>query len=137
MNCASDKSQSKWQIAGPKINESLRQVESKIFKGNNQNDTPNHEHNPKHNAMFRKDHTTVVGRLLTLRAFVEDSFIKIGSGIAYSEKLRAFVDSIPEELQKKNANNLFIDGFSGSKKCLPKNVNLKKSPWLKNSTLTN
>ena len=51
--------------------------------------------------MFRKDYITVVGTLLSCRPFVEDSFIKIGSDIAYSEKLRAFVDSIPEELQQK------------------------------------
>ena len=51
--------------------------------------------------MFRKDYITVVGRLLLFRPFVDDSFIKIGSGIAYNEKLRAFVGLIPEELQQK------------------------------------
>ena len=32
-------------------------------KGTNHNDTPNHEHNPKHNAKFRKDYTTLVSIL--------------------------------------------------------------------------
>ena len=37
---------------------------SKILKGINKNDTHHHEDNPVHNAMFRKDFTTVTGRLL-------------------------------------------------------------------------
>ena len=91
----------RWEIAGPKIEENLRQVESKIPTGTNQNDTPDHEHDPTHNTMFRKDYTTVVGRLLQINPFLEDLFIKVGSGIAYSEKLRAFVDYIPEVRQQK------------------------------------
>ena len=78
----------------------LRKVESKIRKGTNQNDTPNHEHNPTHNAMFRKDYTIVVERLLTINPLLEDSFIKFRSGISYSEKLPASVDSIPEVHQQ-------------------------------------
>ena len=44
--------------------------------------------------------STVVGRLLPINPFLEDSFIKVGSRIAYSEKLRSFVDSIPEVCQQ-------------------------------------
>ena len=71
-----------------------------MLKGTHQNDTPNHEHSPTHNATFRKDYTTVFGRLLPINPFLEDSFIKVGSRIAYSEKLRTFVDSIPEVCQQ-------------------------------------
>ena len=107
LSCASDKLQSRWEIAGPKIEENLRQVESKILKDTNQNDTPNHKHNPKHNAMLRKDYTTIIGRMLPINPFLEDSFIKVGSGITYSEKLRAFVDSIPEVRQQMRKK--FVD----------------------------
>ena len=42
LNYASDKLQGRWEIAGPKIQENVRHIESKILKGINQNDTPNH-----------------------------------------------------------------------------------------------
>ena len=88
LNCSSDELQSRCETAGPKIAEYLIQVESKILKGTNQNDTHNHEHNPTHNAMLREDYTTVVGRLPPI--------IKVETDITLSEKLRAFVDSTPE-----------------------------------------
>ena len=52
--------------------------------------------------MFRKNYTNVVGRLLPINPFLEDSFIKVRTGISYSEKLRAFVDSIPEVHQQQH-----------------------------------
>ena len=55
MNCARDELQSRWEIVGPKIAEYLTQVESKILKGTDQNDTHNYEHNPTHNAMFKEN----------------------------------------------------------------------------------
>ena len=51
--------------------------------------------------MFRKDYTTVIGRMLTINPFLEDSFIKVGTDIAYSEEVCAFVDSVPEVGQKQ------------------------------------
>ena len=56
VNCASDELQSRWEIPGPKISEYLRQVENKILKRANQNGIHNHEYNPSHNTMFRKDY---------------------------------------------------------------------------------
>ena len=64
VNCACDKLQKRWEIAGPKIAKYLEQVESKILNSTNKNDTHHHKNNPTHNAMFRKDYTTVIGRLL-------------------------------------------------------------------------
>ena len=43
------------------IAEYLEQVKSKILKGTNKNDTHNYGDNSTHNAMFRKDDTTVIG----------------------------------------------------------------------------
>ena len=96
LNCASSKLQSRWEIIGPKTEKYLRQVKGKILRGINQNDIHNHEHNPTHNAMFTKDYTTMVGRLLPINQFLKDSFIKVGPGITNSEKMHAFFDSIPE-----------------------------------------
>ena len=79
-----------------KIAEYLKQAESKILEGVNQNDTHNHERNPTHNAMCREDYTAVVERLLPINHFLRDSFIKVGRGMAFSEKLRAYFDFIPE-----------------------------------------
>ena len=110
VNRESDELQRRWEITGPEIAEYLEQVESKILKGTNKNDTHHHEDNPTHNAMFRKDYATVIGRLLPVNPFLEDSFIKVGTDIAYSEEVRAFVDAIPEIGQKqyKDARNLFL-----------------------------
>ena len=96
MNRVSDELQRRWDIARPEIAEYLEKVESKIPKGTNKNDTHHHEDNPTHNAMFKKDCTTVIGRLLPFNPFLEDSFIKVSTDIAYSEEVCAFVDSIPE-----------------------------------------
>ena len=57
---ASDELQRRWEIAGLKIAEYLEQIESKIFKGTNKIDTHHHEDNPTHNAVFRKDYTTII-----------------------------------------------------------------------------
>ena len=101
MNGACDELQRRWGIAGPKIFEYLEQVESKILKGTNKNDTHHHEDNPTHNAMFRKNYTTVIERLLPVNPFMEDSFIKFVTDIAYSEKVCALVNAIPEIGQKQ------------------------------------
>ena len=55
----------------------------------------------QHTLLFRKDYTSVIGKLLPINLFLEDSFIKVGTGIAYSENLRASVDSIPEVRQQQ------------------------------------
>ena len=101
MNRASDEIQKRLEIAGLEIAEYLDQVESKIFKGTNKNDTHHHEDNPTHKAMFRKDYTTVIGRLLPVNPFLENSLIKVGADIAYSEKVCAFIDAIPKIGQKQ------------------------------------
>ena len=72
VNHASDEIQKRLEIAGLEIAEYLDQVESKIFKGTNKNDTHHHEDNPTHKAMFRKDYTTVIGRLLPVNPFLKD-----------------------------------------------------------------
>ena len=51
--------------------------------------------------MFRKDYATVIGRLLPVNPFFEDSFIQIGTDTAYSEEVCALVDAIPEIGQKQ------------------------------------
>ena len=51
--------------------------------------------------MFRQDYTTAAGRLLPINPFLEDSFMKVGSGITYSEKLLTFFDFTPEVRQQK------------------------------------
>ena len=50
--------------------------------------------------MFRQDDATVIGRLLPVNPFLEDSFIKVGTDIAYSEEVYAFVNAIPEISQQ-------------------------------------
>ena len=51
--------------------------------------------------MFRKDCTTVIGGLLPVNPFLENSFIKVRADIAYSEKVCAFIDAIPKIGQKQ------------------------------------
>ena len=66
--------------------------------------------------MFRKDYTTVIGKLLPRNPFLEDSFIKkVGTDIAYSEEVCAFFDSIPEVVQN-SIKNLLMHGLSDAKK---------------------
>ena len=101
VNRVFDELQRRWEIVGPKIAEYLKQVESKILKGTNKIDTHHHEDNLSHNAMFRKDYTTIVGKLLPINPFLEDSFIKVRTDSAYSEEVRDFVDSIPEVGQQQ------------------------------------
>ena len=91
----------------PKIEENLGQVDSKNAPRDQPKWQSNHEHNPKHDAMFRKNYTAVVERLLQINPFLEDSFIKIGSSISYSAKLYAFIDSILE-VHKRNCKE-FVD----------------------------
>ena len=85
VNRVGDELHRRWEIAGPEIAEYLEKVESKIVKGSNKNDSHQDEDNPTHRAMFRKDYTTVIGRLLLVNPFLEDLFIKVGTDIAYSE----------------------------------------------------
>ena len=66
------------------------------MESTNKNDTYHHQDNPTYNAMFRKDCTTAIRRSLPINQFLEDSFIKVGTDIAYSDEVCAFVDSIPE-----------------------------------------
>ena len=51
--------------------------------------------------MFRKDYTTVTGRSLSIKPFLEDLFIKVGTSIVYSEEGRAFDDLILEVGQQQ------------------------------------
>ena len=85
----------------------LEQVVKKILKGANKNEIHHHDDNPTLNAFFRKDYTTVVRKLLSINAFLDDSFIKVGKGIRYSEEVCAFVDSIPKVDQQQSKE--FID----------------------------
>ena len=101
MSHESDELQRRWEIAIPKIAKYLEQVESKILKVSNKNDTYYHEVNPTHNAMFREYYTTIIGRLLSTNPFLEGSFIKVGTDIAYSEEVCAFIDAIPKIGQKR------------------------------------
>ena len=73
------------------------------------------EDNPTYNAMFRKDYTTTIGRLLPSNPFLEDSFITVGTDIAYSEEVCAFVVCIPE-VGQNSMKNLLIHGLSDAKK---------------------
>ena len=101
MSHESDELQRRWEIAIPKIAKYLEQVESIILKVSNKNDTYYHEDNPTHNAMFREYYTTIIGRLLSTNPFLEGSFIKVGTDIAYSEEVCAFIDAIPKIGQKR------------------------------------
>ena len=96
LNHESNELQRRWEIAIPKIAKYLEQVESKILKVSNKNDTYYHEDNPTHNAMFTEYYTTIIGRLLPINPFLEGSFIKFGTDIAYSEEVCAFIDVIPK-----------------------------------------
>ena len=81
-----------------------------------QNDTHRHEDIPTHSAMCRKDYITVIGRLLPSNPLLEKSVIKkVGTDIAYSEEVCAFVDPIPE-LGQNSIKNLLIHGFSDANK---------------------
>ena len=66
--------------------------------------------------MFRKDHTTVIGRWLLTNQFLKDSFIKVRADIVYSEEVCDFVDSKPEVGQKHyTLKNLLINSLSDAK----------------------
>ena len=73
------------------------------------------EGNPTYNAMFRKDYTTITGRLLPSNPFLEDSFITVGTDIVYSEEVCAFVVCIPE-VGQNSMKNLLIHRLSDAKK---------------------
>ena len=51
--------------------------------------------------MFRKDYTSVIGRLLPINPFLEDLFFKVKADVSYSGEVCAFVESIPEVGQKQ------------------------------------
>ena len=93
--------QKRWEITESEMAEYLEQVRSKILKVANKNDTYHHDDNPTHNAMFRKDYTTIIGRLLPINPFLKDSFIRVGTDITYSEEVCAFIDSSLEVGQKE------------------------------------
>ena len=97
LNRASDELQRRWEIAGSEIAEYLEQLESKILQAPTKR-TPITMRIILHT---RKDYTIVIGRLLPVNPFLEDSFIKVGTDIAYSEEVCAFVDVIPEIGQKQ------------------------------------
>ena len=124
MNCASDEIQKRLEIAGLEIAEYLEQVESKILRGTNKNDTHHHEDNPTHKAMFRKDYTTVIGRLLPVNPFLKDSRIKVETDIIYSEEVCAFIDALVEIGQKQYKE--FVDTWL---------IRCKKTSTLKESDL--
>ena len=48
------------------------------------------------NVMFRKDNTNVDGKLIPVNPLMEESFIRVGTDIAYCNEVHAFIDSIPE-----------------------------------------
>ena len=51
--------------------------------------------------MFRKDYTTVIGRLLSVNLFLGDSIIKVGTDIAYSKEVYGFFNAMLEIGQKQ------------------------------------
>ena len=72
-----------------------------MLKCTNKNDAHHDEDNPTYNAMFRKDYTSVIGRLLPINPFLEDLFFKVKADVSYSGEVCAFVESIPEVGQKQ------------------------------------
>ena len=151
VNRASDALQRRWEIAGHEIAEYLEQVEDKIVKGREQNDTHHHEDNPTHNAMFKKDYATIIGRLLPVNPFLEESLIKVGTNVEYNEQVCDFVDAIPEIGQQQykefvdsrlvkckklvsdtiKKNNFVIPAKSIAKTNQKKSVSLKESDFNK------
>ena len=115
VNLASDELQRKWEITRPEIAEYLEKVESKILKGTNKNDTHHHEDNPIHNAMFRKDYTTLIGKFLPVNPFLEDSFIKVSTDIAYSEEVCVLSSILYQKQVKDSIKNLLILGLSDAR----------------------
>ena len=99
--------------------------------------------------MFRKDYTTVIGRLLPANSFLENSFIKVGTDIGYSEEVCVFVDVIPEIGQKQyqkfvdarlnRCKKLVSDTITKNNFVTPPKSTAKSDPKnvLKNLTLTN
>ena len=65
--------------------------------------------------MFRKDYTNVTRRLLSSNPSILRGFIyKVGTDIAYSEEVCAFVGSIPK-VGQNSIKNLLIHGLSDAK----------------------
>lgn len=71
VNRAGDELQKRWEIKGTKIAKYLMNVERKILKNINKNDTNHYEYNSIHNATFTKDCTNIVGRLLPIISFLD------------------------------------------------------------------
>ena len=99
---------------------------------------------------FRKDYTTIFGKLLPINPFLEDSFIKIRTDIVYSEDVRAFTDTIPEVGRQKSEDfvdtwlirckkpfsdtitkNNFVTPAKSTAKANPKKTTLKESDFNK------
>ena len=64
VNCASNKLQSRWEIAGHKIVEYLKKVESKVLKVITQNDIHNHEHNPTQSSWKIAPNESILGEFI-------------------------------------------------------------------------
>ena len=101
MNPVRDELHRRWEIAGPEIAEDLEQVKSKTLEGINQTDTHHQENNTTHNAIIRKNYATVIGRLLPINPFLENSFSKIRVDVKYSVEVCALVDTAPEVCQQQ------------------------------------
>ena len=84
----------RWEIAGPEIADFLDHVECEL-KGSNSTETHHHEDNPCCNAMFVKESSVVLSRLLHINPFLRGTFGMIGTSFKYDESVQEFMRAVP------------------------------------------
>ena len=98
-----DENIERWEIAGPEIAEYLEQAEKILHaeEGKHDDPKPHHEDNPSHNKLFSKDSATITSRLLSINPFLEETFVKAGTNVKFSEDVHEFAELIPDVGQQQ------------------------------------
>ena len=73
VNRSDENRQRRWEIAGPEIADFLHHVECEL-KGSNPTETHHYEDSPSHNAMFVKESSVILSRLLPINPFLGGMF---------------------------------------------------------------
>ena len=96
VNRADEDLQRRWEVAGPEIAEYLEDVEKEIFAMDEVCSLSHHEDSPSHNAMFRKDYSTIIFRLIPVNPFMEEHFVKVGTNVRFTKEVHDFVGKISD-----------------------------------------
>ena len=94
VNRADEDLQRRWEVAGPEIAEYLEDVEKEMFGMDEVCSLFHNDDSPSHNAMFRKDYSTIIFRLIPVNPFMEEHFVKVGTNVRFTKD--DYVRKIPD-----------------------------------------